>query len=156
MAQNRIFGLLKRIKSLVLSENSVKSKYLRPLNVQLKLSIRQKFWLLTHFSPLLHFYTPWKHQETFGFLTFSGVKEMEHWVKMGWGPKCSQSIRVEYSLILSISWLARCMRDRHNERTKQIQLFWNEHARACSQPIRFWYSLRPIIVNHSQSFFVRI
>ena len=156
MAQNRIFGLLKRIKSLVLSENNVKSMYLRALNVQLKLSIWQKFWLLTHFRPLLHFYTPWKHQETFGFLTFSGVKEMEHWVKMGWGPKCSQSIRVEYSLILiSLGWLD-VWEIGINERTKQSQLFWNEHARACSQPIRFWYSLRPIIVNHSQSFFVRI
>ena len=121
--------------------------YLRPLNVQLKLSIWQKFWLLTHFSPLLHFYTPWKHQETFGFLTFSGVIEMEHWVKMGWGPKCSQSIRAEYSLILiSLGWLD-VWEIGINERTKQSQLFWNEHARACSQPVRFWYSLRPIIVN---------
>ena len=131
MAQNRIFGLLKRIKSLVLSENSVKSKYLRPLNVQLKLSIWQKFWLLTHFSPLLHFYTPWKHQETFGFLTFSGVKEMEHWVKMGWGPKCSQSIRVEYSLILSISWLARCMRIgimKEPNRSSYFEMNMPEHA----------------------------
>ena len=27
---------------------------------------------LTHFSPVSHFYTPWKRQKTFGFLTFSG------------------------------------------------------------------------------------
>ena len=34
-----------------------------------------KMWssaALTHFSPVLHFYTPWKRQKTFGFLTFSG------------------------------------------------------------------------------------
>ena len=33
--------------------------------------------LLTHFSPVSHFYTP------FGFLTFSGGIEMWHWTKMG-------------------------------------------------------------------------
>ena len=38
---------------------------------------------LTHFSPVLHFYTPWKRQKTKGFLTFSGGKEMWHWTKMG-------------------------------------------------------------------------
>ena len=146
MAQNRIFGLLKRIKSLVLSENSVKSKYLRPLNVQLKLSIWQKFWLLTHFRPLLHFYTPWKHQETFGFLTFSGVIEMEHWVKMGWGPKCSQSIRVEYSLILNISWLARCMRDRHQwkDQTEPVILKWTCQSMLSANQILVFFK-----ANHS-------
>ena len=38
---------------------------------------------LTHFSPVSHFYTPWKRQKTFGFLTFSGGIEMWHWTKMG-------------------------------------------------------------------------
>ena len=38
---------------------------------------------LSHFSPMLHFYTPWKCQKTFEFLTFSGGIEMEHWAKMG-------------------------------------------------------------------------
>ena len=33
---------------------------------------RQLGNLLTHFMPLTSFYTPWKHQETCGFLTFSG------------------------------------------------------------------------------------
>ena len=28
--------------------------------------------LLTHFWPMFSFYTPWKHQETYGFLVFSG------------------------------------------------------------------------------------
>ena len=36
------------------------------------------FECLTHFSPVSHFYTPWK-----GFLTFSGGIEMWHWTKMG-------------------------------------------------------------------------
>ena len=31
---------------------------------------------------MFHFYTPWKHQKTFGFLNFLGVIEMEHWAKM--------------------------------------------------------------------------
>ena len=35
---------------------------------------------LTHFSPVSHFYTPWKGQS---FLAFSGGIEMWHWTKMG-------------------------------------------------------------------------
>ena len=38
---------------------------------------------LTHFSPMSHFYIPWKHQKTIGFLTVSGGIEMWHWTKMG-------------------------------------------------------------------------
>ena len=37
---------------------------------------------LTHFSPVSHFYTPWKRQKIFGFLTFLGGIEMWHWTKM--------------------------------------------------------------------------
>ena len=36
-----------------------------------------------HGIPMSHFYTPWKRQKTFGFLTFSGGIEMGHWTKMG-------------------------------------------------------------------------
>ena len=35
---------------------------------------------------MFHFYTPWKYRiifGAFGFLTFWGGKEMEHWAKMG-------------------------------------------------------------------------
>ena len=32
--------------------------------------------ILTNFSPVSHFYTPWKRQKTKGFLTFSGGIEM--------------------------------------------------------------------------------
>ena len=39
--------------------------------------------ILTHFSPMLHLYTPWKCQKSIGFLTFSGGIEMWHWTKMG-------------------------------------------------------------------------
>ena len=38
---------------------------------------------LTRFSPMFHFYTPWKRHETKGLLAFSGVIEMEHWAEMG-------------------------------------------------------------------------
>ena len=34
------------------------------------------------FKPIFHFYTPWKRQETFGFLTFSEGIEMTYWVKV--------------------------------------------------------------------------
>ena len=30
---------------------------------------------------MFHFFTPWKCQKTFSFLTFSGGIEMEHWAK---------------------------------------------------------------------------
>ena len=39
--------------------------------------------LTTHFSPMFHFYTPWKRQKTKGFLTFLGGTEIEHWAKIG-------------------------------------------------------------------------
>ena len=38
---------------------------------------------LTHFQPMFHFSTPGKHQETEGFLMFSGGIEVEQWLKMG-------------------------------------------------------------------------
>ena len=40
--------------------------------------------LLTHFKPMIPFYTPWKRQKIKGFLTFSGVKKGNigmKWVK---------------------------------------------------------------------------
>ena len=40
------------------------------------------FKFLTHFSPVIHFCTRCKCQNTKGFLTFSGDIEMEHWAKM--------------------------------------------------------------------------
>ena len=42
-----------------------------------------RWFTLTHFSPMPHFYTPWKRQKTIGFLAFSGGIEMWHWIKMG-------------------------------------------------------------------------
>ena len=50
--------------------------------IDFNINLMQKF-LLTHFSPVSHFYTPWKRQKTKGFLTFSGGIEMWHWAKMG-------------------------------------------------------------------------
>ena len=38
---------------------------------------------LTHFQPMIHFYTPWKHQKTGGFLMFPRVIEVKLWLKMG-------------------------------------------------------------------------
>ena len=32
-----------------------------------------EFFCLTHFQPIFHFYTPWKHQKTSGFWCFQGV-----------------------------------------------------------------------------------
>ena len=38
---------------------------------------------LTHFTPIFDVYTPWRRQKTRGFLTFSGVVEMENFPEMG-------------------------------------------------------------------------
>ena len=38
---------------------------------------------LTHFMPLISFYTPWKHQKTSDFLMFSGGIERDQWDEMG-------------------------------------------------------------------------
>ena len=46
------------------------------------MSFKTFFYYLTHFSPMSHFYTPWKHQKTCGFLTFSRGIEIWHWIKM--------------------------------------------------------------------------
>ena len=38
--------------------------------------------ILTHFRPVFPFYTPWKHQNAFGFLVFSGGIKWGHWREM--------------------------------------------------------------------------
>ena len=38
---------------------------------------------LTHFSPMSHFYAPWKRQKTIAFLTFLEGIEMWYWTKIG-------------------------------------------------------------------------
>ena len=49
-----------------------------PLNLKLIFYVKSS----THFSPISHFYTPWKHHKTIGFLTFSDGIEMWHWTNM--------------------------------------------------------------------------
>ena len=44
--------------------------------------LQEHFQWWTYFSPMSHFYTPWKRQKSYGFLTFSEVIEMWHWTKM--------------------------------------------------------------------------
>ena len=44
--------------------------------------LNQKF-RLTHFQPMFHFYTPWKHQKSSRFLMFSEGIKMEHFLKIG-------------------------------------------------------------------------
>ena len=36
--------------------------------------LRSKISLLTHFQPMFHFHTPWKHQKTRGFYVFRGYR----------------------------------------------------------------------------------
>ena len=46
------------------------------------ISLKEALHCLTHFQPMFHLYTPWKHQKMYGFLMFSGSIEVEHWLKM--------------------------------------------------------------------------
>ena len=39
--------------------------------------------ILIYFSQMLYFCNSWTRHKTFGFLTFPGGIEMEHWAKMG-------------------------------------------------------------------------
>ena len=39
------------------------------------------FQIFNPFNPVFHFYNARKRQKTFGFLTFSGGMEIEHWLK---------------------------------------------------------------------------
>ena len=40
---------------------------------------------LTHFMPMIYFYTPWKHQKTIGFLMFSGgIERQVTWTEFTW------------------------------------------------------------------------
>ena len=52
---------------------------------------------LTHFSPVSHFYTPWKRQKTKVFLKFSGGIEMWHWTKLGYDIILNRIISAEYT-----------------------------------------------------------
>ena len=47
------------------------------LRISKRAEVFGKFYII-HFSPMFHFYTPWKHQKTFVFLTFSGSIEKQH------------------------------------------------------------------------------
>ena len=55
---------------------------------------------LTHFLPLVYFYTPWKHQKTFCFLMFSGGIERDQWHKNG--------LSRTYSLSANSSFVSFC------------------------------------------------
>ena len=57
-------------------------------------------FLLTHLMPLVSFYTPRKHQKTFGFLMFSGGLEKDQWYEMGQaGSRLSLKVSLERSII---------------------------------------------------------
>ena len=65
-------------------------------------------WFLTHFMPLVSFYTPWKHPKTRGFLVFWGVLEetsSEKWVN--WENKVLPHLSIFVVIMKIISWLFR-------------------------------------------------
>ena len=46
-------------------------------------SVSVHLFILNHYLPELHFYTPRNHSKTYGFWTFSGVLEMEYLLNVG-------------------------------------------------------------------------
>ena len=62
----------------------IKNKY-RDItkNNRLKADLDFLDQVLDDFTPLITFYAPWKHQQTKGFLMFSGAIEGEQWHQMG-------------------------------------------------------------------------
>ena len=68
--------------------------------------ITVQFSSLTHFMPLVSFYTPWKHQKTIGFLMFSAGLERDSsmkWVKrssykkqFSWGNEEEEPYKVKF------------------------------------------------------------
>ena len=49
-------------------------------------------YYVTHFKPMFNFYTPWKLQKTWGFLTFSGGVEMKQWLEKGYSNNFKQTL----------------------------------------------------------------
>ena len=86
----------------------------------------------THFSPMFHFFTPWKRQETFGLLTFSGGIEWNIGLK-----------RVKHSLRIFTGCTGFCA-----SRTWPIKVnyFYKKfHLRSMTVfQIRFWVMDFPI------------
>ena len=47
------------------------------LNHMLFIKFKVVVKILTHFQPMIQFYTPWKHQKTWGFLMFLDGIELD-------------------------------------------------------------------------------
>ena len=73
LQNNNIFGAVKKI--------SLTFGFCNPVNPMIYLSSFSKV-PLTHFMPLIVFYTPWKYQETRGFLIIARGIERDQWHKM--------------------------------------------------------------------------
>ena len=77
-----------RMISVILSTNESLDEWSRMISVILStneslLTVDGHKWHIRYINPMSLFYSPWKCQKAFGFLTFSGGMETEHWTKMG-------------------------------------------------------------------------
>ena len=61
-------------------QQKCKLSWLINFTCQLDLVVKNS---INPFYPIFYFYTPWKYQKTFRFLTFSGGIEIEHWPIIG-------------------------------------------------------------------------
>ena len=87
--------------------------------------------MLTHFQPMFHFYTPWKHQKTYGFHMFLWSMEMDiSWKKVNGKLQflCKQCILLLFGPIFKIP----------NKKISPIPMY-----------IHFWQFLA--IFNHKKS-----
>ena len=58
---------------------------------------RLLYFDLTHFQPMFHFYTPWKHQKTYGFLMSSGGIEVDiGWKRVKLKSDCNKYVNTRY------------------------------------------------------------
>ena len=74
-------SIRRTVKIMQLIKDNASLAYTELNSKQLRCKINVS--VLTHFISMFHSFTPWKHQIRFGFLTFSGVIEIENWTKMG-------------------------------------------------------------------------
>ena len=74
-------SIRRTVKIMQLIKDNASLAYTELNNKQLRCKINVS--VLTHFISMFHSFTPWKRQIRFGFLTFSGVIEIENWTKMG-------------------------------------------------------------------------
>ena len=72
-------GVIQSIEKMLRKDKLIEKSFNRIINESADQKSCNIPWLI-NFNLMLHFYIPWKHWKTKGFLTFSGGIEMDVWV----------------------------------------------------------------------------